>query len=103
MGVVVGTYAKYEHATRAPDAVNLIRLHKMTNVDLNWLLTGFESATGPLDFDILKGVIQAIEEETLGIDPVSKARLISRLYSDRIKEKSVGIEANIPSRGKQAT
>lgn len=94
LGIDPKTLGLYERGERWPDLGLLIRIRLLTGADLNGLATGEIPATGPIDKEVLAGIIQAVEEETPGIDPQAKAKLISRLYSNRIKVHSLGTEAN---------
>jgi transcriptional regulator with XRE-family HTH domain len=94
LGIDPKTLGLYERGERWPDMSLLIRLKEIATVDLNWLALGVHEVSGQINTSVLLAVIQAIEEETPEIDPQSKAKLISRLYSDRIKVHSLGIEAD---------
>ncbi len=94
LGIDPKTLGLYERGERWPDMALLIRLKAIAAVDLNWLATGIHETSGQLDSAILLAVVEAIEQETPEINPQAKAKLISRLYSDRIKAHSLGIEAD---------
>lgn len=103
LGIDTKTLGFYERGIRPPPLETLIRVQQLTGISLDWIATGTEQAGGPIDVDIIRQVIQVVEEETPEIDATSKARLISRLYNDRIKAHSIGIEADAGRRGKLAS
>lgn len=97
------SWPNFEEELVPPPLDVLIRLKSRTGISLDWLATGEPAVETPLDLDLLRQVIQAIEEETPEIDAASKARLISRLYNDGIKAHSLGIEAQPVPKGKTAS
>jgi transcriptional regulator with XRE-family HTH domain len=93
-GINHTSYGLYERGARSPDLDFLIRLHKATGASLDWL-AGIRPAQD-LSLNVLRSVVMVVEEETPNIDPESKAKLIFRLYSDRIKGQTLGTEADSP-------
>lgn len=98
----IATWANYEAEKTAPGLDTLIILKERHGVDLNWLATGDRAAAG-VDFDVLGQVIQAVHEEVPKIDAESKAKLILRLYKDRILLLQQEREATPSKKGRAAS
>lgn len=105
LGVSRSAYVEYEKGSRSPNLETLIRLVEVTGRSLDWLATGVaaQQSAPQLDTDVLQQVIRAVQDEVPDIDALSKAKLISRLYKDRILALSKENEASPLSRGKEAS
>lgn len=90
VGVHPGTYGHYERGGRAADFDTMIILAECAGVSLDWLATGEEAVTGPLDVGVLREVVQGVLEAAPELQPETQARLIARLYSDRMKALDSG-------------
>ncbi len=77
-------------------------LQQRFGVSIDWIATG-EEQVSVLDFDVLRQVVQAVQEEVPKIDAESKAKLIVRLYKDRILGLQKENEEARPKRGKAAS
>lgn len=84
-GVGTATLSAYENEKTAPDLRFLIRLCERFGVSLEWIAFGADSAKGPIDQEILRGVIEAVEHEAANSDPKTKAGLILLLYNNELK------------------
>jgi transcriptional regulator with XRE-family HTH domain len=87
-------WVDYEHERRSPNLETLLKIAQLSGHSIHWIATGELPPKG-IDFDLLKDVVQAIEEEVPSIDAESKAKLILRLYNDRmltVQKQNIGVE-----------
>lgn len=96
------SWHKYENEDHAPGLDVLLRIKANADVSLDWIATGEVPSAG-INYDVLRQVIQAVQEEVPKIDAESKAKLILRLYKDRILLLQQEHEAASVKKGKAAS
>lgn len=92
LGLSVTIWSEYEREVRIPRLDTLVLVSEMSGKSLDWIATGAEVVPA-VDLDVLRQVIQGVEESGVEISAEAKARLISSLYKDRIKALSQEMKA----------
>lgn len=90
------TQSNYEKGSRSPDAVYLCAI-ALAGADVQYIITGKRpTAAAPLDADLLREVIQGVEDglksKRLVLDAFNKSGLIVLLYEHFSLTKKVDID-----------
>ncbi len=102
LGVSRASWVKYENEETSPNLVLLARIAELSGRTIQWIATGEEPQAG-VDYEVLAGCIQAVQEEVPNIDAESKAKLILVLYKDRMINLQKENRGDETKRGKSSS